>query len=55
MKILSKFVWILPPALLLFAGCLKEIQKPDATGKMLATDTVYPHEPQKKWQEAQDK
>lgn len=34
-------------------GC--KVAVVDATGKMLSTDTIYPHEPQKKWQEAQDK
>ena len=27
----------------------------DATGKVLATDTIYPHEPQKKWTQAIEK
>ena len=27
----------------------------DATGKVLATDTIYPHEPQKKWDQAIEK
>lgn len=34
-------------------GC--KVAVVDATGKVLATDTIYPHEPQKKWQESLDK
>ncbi len=34
-------------------GC--KVAVVDATGKMLATDTIYPHEPQKKWQESLEK
>lgn len=33
-------------------GC--KIAVIDATGKVLATDTIYPHEPQRKWREALD-
>jgi len=31
-------------------GC--KVAVVDATGKVLATETIYPHEPQKRWQEA---
>ncbi|HZU86689.1 MAG TPA: helix-hairpin-helix domain-containing protein, partial [Anaerolineaceae bacterium] len=31
-------------------GC--KVAVVDATGKMLAVDTIYPHEPQKKWKES---
>ncbi len=31
-------------------GC--KVAVTDATGKVLATETIYPHEPQKRWQEA---
>jgi uncharacterized protein len=31
-------------------GC--KVAVVDPTGKLLATDTIYPHEPQKKWTEA---
>ncbi len=31
-------------------GC--KVAVVDVTGKVLATDTIYPHEPQKRWQEA---
>lgn len=34
-------------------GC--KVAVVDSTGKMLATDTIYPHEPHRKWQESLEK